>query len=225
MSKGLEDLHIHSNYSDGGSSIDEIVQRAASLKLRTIAIIDHFWPSVGSRKGGKNIIEQRRQEIETARLDFPSMTILEGAEIDIQSNGELVPVSGGIDQFDLVIGSFHHFTDSTRWASALSKVVRKKQFHILGHWDVYLSSYREVDGEIAANALAHAGVIVELNGRYRIEHTDFFETAQRAGCEFSLGSDSHHVSTVGKLDFQYRLASNMELQLVQSKDLIAMKCQ
>ncbi len=225
MSKGLEDLHIHSNYSDGESSIDEIVQRAAYMKLKTIAIIDHFWPSVGSRKGGKNIIEQRRHEIETSRIDYPHMTILEGAEIDIQSNGELAPVSGGLDQFDLVIGSFHHFLDSTRWASALSKVVRKKQFHILGHWDGYLSSYREADSEIAANALAHAGVIVELNGRYRIEDTDLFETAKIAGCSFSLGSDSHHVSTVGKLDFQYRLASNMELQLVQSKDLIAMKCQ
>ncbi|MHA1949287.1 MAG: PHP domain-containing protein [Candidatus Thorarchaeota archaeon] len=225
MTRGLEDLHIHSSYSDGESSIEEIVQRASSLKLKTIAIMDHFWPSIGSRRGGKNIIEQRRQEIETARLDYPSLTILEGAEIDIQSNGELAAVSGGLDQFDLVIGSFHHFTDSTLWASALSKVVRKKQFHILGHWDGYLSSYREADGEIAAKALAHAGVTVELNGRYHIENTDFFETAKIAGCTFSLGSDSHQVSTVGKLDFQYRLALNMELQLVQSKDLIAMKCQ
>ena len=153
MSRGLEDLHIHSNYSDGYSSVDEIVQRAAFLKLRTIAIVDHFWPSIGSRKAGKNFIEQRRHEIETNRIDYPDLTILEGAEVDIQSNGDLNPVAGGLEQFDLVVGSFHWFTDSTRWASALVKALRKKEFQILGHWDGYLSSYREEDGRIAAEAL------------------------------------------------------------------------
>jgi histidinol phosphatase-like PHP family hydrolase len=219
MSRGLEDLHIHSNYSDGDSSIDEIVQRAASLKLKTIAIIDHFWPSIGSRKAGKNFIEQRRHQIETNRIDYPDLTILEGAEVDIQSNGDLNPVAGGLEQFDLVIGSFHWFTDSTRWASALVKALRKKKFQILGHWDGYLSSYREEDGRIAAEALAEAGVAVELNGRYRIENTRFFEMAKSLGCVFTFGSDSHMISRVGKLDFQTKLASSMELQIIQFEKL------
>jgi histidinol phosphatase-like PHP family hydrolase len=223
MTRGLEDLHIHTNYSDGESSVDEIVRRATSLGLKTIALTDHFWPSLGSRKGGKSIIEQRRREIETARLDFPDIRILDGAEVDIQSNGELAPVAGGLDQFDLIIGSFHHFTDSTRWASALSKAVRKKQFQILGHWDGYLSSYRDEDGEISAKALANAAIVVELNGRYRIENTDFFETAKLSGCKFSLGSDSHHVSTVGRLHFQKQLAISMDLVIIDSDELVPSK--
>jgi len=220
MTRGLEDLHIHSNYSDGESSVDEIAQKAASLGLKTIAIADHFWPSIGSQRGGKNIIEQRRREIEDARLNLPNLTILDSAEVDIQSNGELAPVAGGLEQFDLIIGSFHHFTDSTLWASALSKAVRKKQFQILGHWDGYLSSYREEDGEIAAKALAEAGIVVELNGRYRIEHTEFFQIAKNAGCQFSLGSDSHHVSTVGRLHFQHKLAESMSLEIIKASDMI-----
>lgn len=215
MTRGLEDLHIHSSYSDGEAGIEEIVQRAASLRLKTIAIADHFWPSIGSQRGGKNIIEQRRREIETARIDFPNLTILEGAEVDIQSNGELAPVAGGLEQFDLVIGSFHWMSDSTRWASALSKAARKKQFQILGHWDGYLTSYRDEDGEIVTKALAEAEVVVELNGRYRIERTDFFELAKAAGCKFSLGSDSHHVNTVGRLSFQYKLATSMDLNMFE----------
>jgi histidinol phosphatase-like PHP family hydrolase len=223
MTSGLEDLHIHSNYSDGESSVDEIVRRATSLGLKTIGLTDHFWPSMGSQKGGKNLIEQRRREIETARSDFPDIRILDGAEVDIQSNGELAPVAGGLEQFDLIIGSFHHFTDSTRWASALSKAVRKKQFQILGHWDGYLSSYRDEDGEIAAKALANAGIVVELNGRYRIENTDFFETAKLSGCMFSLGSDSHHMSTVGRLHFQTQLATSMDLVIIGSDELVPSK--
>lgn len=219
MTRGLEDLHIHSNYSDGVSSIEEIIQRAASLKLKTIAITDHFWPSSGSRKGGKNTIVQRRHEIEIGRIDFPDLTILEGAEVDIHSNGDLAPVAGGLEQFDLVIGSFHRGTDSTRWVSALVKAVRKKEFQILGHWDGYLSSYREEDGWMAAEALAEAGIAVELNGRYLIENTGFLELAKSFGCVFSLGSDSHDIGTVGKLNFLTKLASSMELQIIQFEKL------
>jgi len=217
MTKGLEDLHIHSSYSDGASSVNAIVQRAASLKLKTIAITDHFWPSMGSRKGGINFIEQRRHEIETSRNDYPELTILDGAEVDIQSNGELAPVAGGLEQFDLIIGSFHWYTDSTRWASALVQALRKNQFQILGHWDGYLSSYREEDGRIAVEALADAEVAIELNVRYSIEHVGFLEIAKSSGCIFSLGSDSHDVSTVGSLNFQEKLASSMNLNIMKIK--------
>jgi histidinol phosphatase-like PHP family hydrolase len=215
MPRNLEDLHIHSDYSDGGSSVDEIVQRAETLKLKTIAIADHFWPSLGSRKGGVNIIGQRRHEIETCQKDYPNLTILDAAEVDIQANGELAPVAGGLEQFDLVIGSFHWYTDSTRWAFALVQALRREEFQILGHWDGYLSSYREEDGRIAAEALADAGVAIELNARYSVENVGFLELAKTVGCVFTLGSDSHHVSTVGDLDFQEKLASSMNLRILE----------
>lgn len=215
MTSGLEDLHIHSNYSDGASSVSDIVERAAALKLRTIAIADHFWPSLGSRQGGVNLIDQRRHEIETCRDDYPDLNILDAAEVDIQSNGDLAPVAGGLDQFDIVIGSFHWYTDSTKWASALVKALRRSEFQILGHWDGYLSSYREEDGKIAAEALAKAEVAVELNGRYSVEHVGFLELAKLYGCVFSLGSDSHHVSTVGDLEFQEKLANSMGLEIMR----------
>lgn len=215
MSSNLEDLHIHTNYSDGISSVEEIVQRAAFLKLKAIAIADHFWPSLGSRKGGINLIKQRRHEIETCRNDYPELKILDAAEVDIQSNGELAPVAGGFEQFDLIIGSFHWYTDSTNWASALVQSLKRNEFQILGHWDGYLSSYREEDGRLTADALAKAGVAIELNGRYSVEHIGFLELARSYGCSFTLGSDSHDVSTVGDLAFQERLAASMDLQIMQ----------
>jgi DNA polymerase (family 10) len=209
------DLHIHSDYSDGKASIQEIVNRANTINLKTIAITDHFWPSLGSRQGGANIIENRRREIETAREQVSSLVILGGAEVDIQSDSSLAPLEGGLEQFDIVIGSFHWVTDSTQWISTLSKVLKKKQFHILGHWDGYLSSYKEEDGEKAAKALAEADIAIELNERYRLEHIDFLEHAKEYDCIFTLGSDSHSVETIGQLDYGKKMASDFDLNVVE----------
>lgn len=209
------DLHIHSDYSDSISTVQEIVNRAATIKLETIAVTDHFWPSLGSRLGGKNIIENRRREIETARIEVPSVEILDGVEVDIQSDGSLAPVAGGLEQFEIIIGSFHWASDSTQWVSTLSKVVKKKQFHILGHWDGYLTAYREEDGERAAQILAEADIAIELNERYIHEQTHFIEQAKEFGCVFTLGSDSHVVWTIGQLYNGKKIASDFDLEVVE----------
>jgi DNA polymerase (family 10) len=217
------DVHIHSSHSDGSDDINDIVHRANILHLETIAITDHFWPSSGSQRGGKGIIENRRLEIETARIDYPKMTILDGAEVDIQSNGTLAPVAGGLDQFEIVIGSFHWVSDSRTWSSALMKALENPKFQILGHWDGYLSSYQEEHGRIVAKALAETGVAIELSSRYISEQTGFLEMARDYGSVFSLGSDSHSIETIGQLDYQRKLASDLELELAEPHVLLALK--
>lgn len=187
--------------------------------MEVIAITDHFWPSLGSRHGGKNVIEDRRRQIEKRRMVFPEMLILDGAEVDIQSNGEFAPVDGGLSQFDIIIGSFHWVADSTRWVSSLQKILSRQKFHILGHWDGYLSSYKEEDGEIAAGLLADAGVAIELSSRYVTENLDFLESAKNAGVKFTLGSDSHNIETVGQLEFQRKLALDYDLEMLDPRNL------
>ena len=98
--------------------------------------------------------------------------------------------------------------------SALVQALRRKEFQILGHWDGYLSSYKEDDGETAAKLLAEAGIAIELSSRYVTEHPSFLELARDAGCKFTLGSDSHKKETVGQLDFQKKLAIDYELELL-----------
>ncbi|MFX0108055.1 MAG: PHP domain-containing protein [Candidatus Hodarchaeota archaeon] len=207
------DLHIHSKYSDAYTSVEDIVKRASSLGLERIAVVDHFWPSLGSSRAGHELILRRRAEIADMREAHPDLEILDGAEVDIQSNGELAPVAGGLEQFDIVIGSVHWGSDSTRWASAVSKAVRKSSFDILGHWDGYLSSYREEDGWIIAKALAEKEITIELNKRYGTVYEEFFVLARGEGCMFSLGSDSHHISEVGQLKDQIQLVKALELPL------------
>ena len=207
------DLHIHSRFSDGVETIGAIVERAVQLKLEVIGLTDHFWPSIGSNQGGIGLIRERREAIEAARADFPRIRVLDGAEIDIMSDGTFSQVAGGHEQFDLVIGSVHWGCDSSRWASAVVGASRRGVMHILGHFDGYLSTYRQADGEIVAAALAENEVAVELNSRYPPDNLDFFETARDQGCRFTLGSDAHWLNGVGRTEEQAKLADALKLPL------------
>ncbi|MHA2423879.1 MAG: PHP domain-containing protein [Candidatus Thorarchaeota archaeon] len=207
------DLHIHSDYSDSSASVRDLVKQAVKYELDTIAITDHFWPCIGSRKGGSQLIEQRRQKIQNLRGAFKKIRILDGVEVDISSDGSHANIAGGIDQFELIIGSFHFTLDSTTWRSALQRAVTKWRFDILGHWDGYLTSYREEDGVAVAKILAENQIAIELNRRYDTMHPEFLEIARDAGCEFTLGSDAHAVNQVGQLKNQILLVKAMELPL------------
>ncbi len=209
------DLHIHTTFSDASCTVEETVRRAVDLRLDAIGITDHFWPSLGSKKGGLEVILERRALLGQLREEFPSLRILDGAEVDISADGSFAPVAGGLEQFDLVIGSIHFVCNSTQWASIMLRALKKNSFHILGHWDGYLSSYRPSDGAIVARALADHGVAVELSSRYPTQCEDFLELARDEGCLFSLGSDSHYVGAIGQLDDQRALVEAMDLPLLE----------
>ncbi|MHA2142452.1 MAG: PHP domain-containing protein [Candidatus Thorarchaeota archaeon] len=209
------DYHIHSSFSDGNTSIRKIVEQAIKLRLETIAIIDHFWPSMGSMRGGIGLIKERRESIETLRDEYPHIRILEGAEVDINSDGSMAPVAGGLDQFDIVVGSVHWGSDSKHWASAVKGAASNERFEILGHWDGYLSSYRPEHGLMVANALAQNGIAVELSARYEPTYEEFLTVARDNGCKFSIGSDSHYISEIGRLKGLIQLADALELPLIE----------
>ncbi len=214
MSTTRTDLHIHSDFSDGHASVREIFDRASNLRMDTIAVVDHFWPSRGSRKGGIGLIEERRRILTDLRPYYSGTRVLEGVEVDIMSNGTLAPVAGGLEQFDLVIGSVHWGSNSLQWASAVAKAAEGGQFNILGHWDGFLTSFQLEHGRRVAAALADNGIAVELSLRYEPLFEGFLEVARDLGCMFSLGSDSHGLSTIGRLQHLAQLADALELPLL-----------
>jgi histidinol phosphatase-like PHP family hydrolase len=209
------DLHIHSHYSDGSASIQNIAKRASTIGLEVIAIVDHFWPSFGSRQLSAREIAERSQEIKLVDSEFSHTRILNGAELDISFDGTLTYIPGGIQQFELIIGSFHTGCNSSYWASALKKAVGKKKFQILGHYDGYMSFYKKEDGEAVAQMLAEHDIAVELNGRYPPENLDFLEIARDVGCFFTLGTDAHSINEIGRTKELLKLASSYDLPLLK----------
>ncbi|MFX1441643.1 MAG: hypothetical protein ACFFFD_15475, partial [Promethearchaeota archaeon] len=68
-------------------------------------------------------------------------------------------------------------------------------------------------GELVADALARNGKSVELSARYQLRFEDFLPMAKDKGCTFTLGSDSHQISEIGRLRDQIQLADALDLPL------------
>ena len=207
------DLHIHSEFSDGSGTIREIAKKAMSMELDTIAICDHFWPCLGSKKAGLKWIEKRREQIWNLRSVYKSLRILDGVEVDISSDGSHTGIAAPLDSFDIIIGSLHFGTSSTIWRSTIEKAVKKWRFDILAHFDGYLSSFLEEDGKAVAKALVDNDIAVEISARYECRYPEFYEIARDTGCKFTLGSDAHRIEYIGKLEQQKRIAESLELPL------------
>ncbi|MEE8317603.1 MAG: DNA polymerase/3'-5' exonuclease PolX, partial [Candidatus Omnitrophota bacterium] len=101
------DLHVHSTWSDGGSSIEEIVKKAMALGYEYIAITDH---SQGLKIAGglnKEELRLKRKEIERLNKKYRDIKILFGTEVDIDSDGNLDYPDEVLKGMDVVIGAVH----------------------------------------------------------------------------------------------------------------------
>ena len=101
------DLHMHSTYSDGVDSLDQMVETCVALGYEYIAITDHSERANASRTVSVEALARQRDEIARLRERFPAMTILHGAEVDIMPDGRLDFADAVLETLDIVLASLH----------------------------------------------------------------------------------------------------------------------
>ena len=101
------DLHLHSKWTDGNSTILEMVRAAEERGYQHCAITDH---SKAVRvAGGLTAAElkKRREEIEQARAKIPGVTVFTGCEVDILPDGSLDLPDNLLEQINVVVAAVH----------------------------------------------------------------------------------------------------------------------
>jgi DNA polymerase (family 10) len=194
------DLHAHTNYSDGRSTIEEMVERAAEQGYEYICLADHSPAARVAHGLDLERIEQKMEEVERVRKKRRGQKphILVGAEVDILSDGRLDYPDRVLAKFDLVTASVHAAfkQSSDRMTGRLLAAISNPNVHILGHPTTRLIGSREAvefDLERVIKAAAEAGVALEVNGSvYRVDLTDTMaRAAQDGGALLAINSDAH----------------------------------
>jgi DNA polymerase (family 10) len=194
------DLQMHTTYTDGRSTLVEMVRAAAGLGYEYIAITDHTQAvrvAGGLTKAG---FRKQWREIDRIRTKFPDIVVLRSAEVDILDDGTLDLDEGTLRELDVVVISVHSRFNLSRAAMTrrIVKAMQHPRANILGHPTGRLLGKREpydVDMAQIVKAAADHGVLLEINAQPdRLDLHDLHTAmAREAGVKLVIGSDAHHV--------------------------------
>ena len=205
------DLHSHSDWSDGGSPIEEMAFTAIELGHEYLVLTDHS-PRL-TVANGLSVARLTRQlgvvEAVNEHLSGSGFTLLKGIEVDILDDGGLDQTDEMLARLDVRVASVHSKLkmDPAQMTERMIGAIRNPWMNVLGHCTGRLvTGNRGVragstfDATAVFEACAEHDVAVEINSRpeRRDPPTRLLELARDLDCLFSIDSDSH---APGQLDF------------------------
>ena len=205
------DLHSHSDWSDGGSPIEEMAFTAMEVGHSYLVLTDHS-PRLKVANGLSVARLTRQLEVVDAvneHLGSDDFRLLKGIEVDILDDGSLDQTDEMLGRLEVRVASVHSKLRMERTAMTRRMVaaVRNDFTNVLGHCTGRLvrggrgtRPQSEFDARAVFEACAEHDVAVEINSRpeRRDPPTDLLQVAIDLGCVFAIDSDSH---APGQLDF------------------------
>ncbi|MGZ4436053.1 MAG: PHP domain-containing protein [Nocardioidaceae bacterium] len=204
------DLHSHSDWSDGGSPIEEMAFTALELGRDYQVLTDHS-PRLTVANGLTAARLTRQLEVVDAVNAHlgDGFRLLKGIEVDILDDGALDQTDEMLARLDVVVASVHSKLkmDAGAMTRRMVAAVGHPETNVLGHCTGRLVTggrgtrpQSQFDAEAVFAACAEHDVAVEINSRpERCDPPDELLTlALEAGCLFSIDSDAH---APGQLDF------------------------
>lgn len=195
------DIHAHSTWSDGRSTIEEMALAAISHGYEYMAITDHS-PRL-AMTNGLTWEELRQQALEIAQVQaqFPQITIMHGNEVDILKDGSLDQPDGALAELEIVIASVHSYFDLPReeQTARILQAIANPHVRILGHLHGRLLTDREgidLDFEQICTAAVEVGVAFEINADpHRLDIDDrAAKFAKSLGAKFVVNTDAHRTA-------------------------------
>jgi histidinol phosphatase-like PHP family hydrolase len=192
------DLQMHSDWSDGGQTLNEIVATGLARGCTHAAVTDHSYglPIAGGLSMER--IAQQHRAIDALNASLRGrFRLLKGIEANIRADGSLDMSRHELARVEVVVAAPHSSLRSTAdQTDRMLAVVNTPGVHILGHprGRIYGSRGGIVaDWDRVFEAAARSGVAIEIDGDPSRQDLDF-ELAARAlpsGCLFALDSDAH----------------------------------
>jgi DNA polymerase (family 10) len=199
------DLHVHSDWTDGTATIEEMAAAAQACGYEYMALTDHSRRQTMSHGLDPARVTRQIREIDKLNAKFKNFTILKGSEVDILKDGTLDLPDSTLEKLDVVVASVHSFFDLPRdqQTDRMIHAMQNPHVHIIGHPTGRLIGTREpyeVDMDRLLSAAADLKCCLEINSQpERLDLNDLYAHAAKSkGVKLSVSTDSHATSS-----FQY----------------------
>ncbi|WP_131105810.1 PHP domain-containing protein [Ornithinimicrobium sufpigmenti] len=213
------DLHTHSDWSDGGSPIEEMVATAMELGHEYLALTDH---SRGLRVANGLSADRLRRQLKVVEAVnaqvAPGFTLLAAIEVDILDDGTLDQEPDLLAALDIRVSSVHSKLrmEPAAMTHRMIAAARDPLTSVLGHCTGRRVMPRrgdkgertggrmrppsEFDARAVFEACAETGTAVEINSRPERQDPpgELLDLAIEIGCLFAISTDAH---APGQLDF------------------------
>jgi len=207
------DLHVHTNWSDGHNSIEEMALAAKELGYEYIAITEH---SVGRGIAhGLDVEKLQRQVAEIKALNerLSGIRVLTGVEVDVRADGTLDLPHEVLSELDIVIAGVHSAMNQSeeKMTRRLLSAIENPDVDIIGHPTCRLIGEREpiaLDLEAVFQMAARYGKILEINAmpdRLDLKDIHAFR-ARDLGVKLAIGTDAHSTAHLRFMRFGVGIA-------------------
>lgn len=208
------DLHVHSDWTDGHLSIEEMAKAAQKKGYRYLAICDHS-PTIGITNGltpqrlKKQIGEIDKLNMKMAqRKGSKNFIVLKGIEVDIKADGRLDLEDDILSELDIVVAAVHTKFSQTEqeMTRRMVRAVENPQVDIIAHPTGRLIGRREpyqVNMDKLMDACKANGKALELNAYpERLDLSDLnCRKAKEKGVKIAISSDAHRDSHLDWMSF------------------------
>lgn len=201
-------FHCHTNWSDGGNTLEEMAQAAKDLGFKYLGIGDHSQSLKVANGLTPERLKEQWKEIDGLNAKFKGFQLLKGTECDILADGSLDFDDATLAKFDYVVASVHTLMNQPReeMTARIVKAVSHPKVTMLGHATGRLLLRRDqyaVDLEAVFRAAARHGTLIEINAHPQRLDVDWLACKQgkAAGVKFVINPDAHSTAEVALTRF------------------------
>lgn len=223
------DLHLHTDWSDGVNTIEQMVEKGQELGYQYIAISDHS-KSLGIARGLsiERLIEQEKY-IRELDEKTEGIRILSGIEADILANGDLDYPDEILSKKDVVVASIHSGfkQDKSKITDRIISAMKNKNVDIIAHPTGRLIGRRDpydVDMDAVFDAAVKYGTALEINSSPdRLDLSDkYARKAKEMGIKICIDTDAHDTGRMD--DIRFGVATARRAWLEKDNVINTMDC-
>ncbi|MFX1572039.1 MAG: PHP domain-containing protein [Promethearchaeota archaeon] len=220
-------LHIHSTFSDGKNSIEQIVKRSLKLKLEYIAITDHFtnsWKAWVSTLKNNQKISEYLDKISICQnyliQNNKKLSLFRGIEIDLSSSDTFIKKYIEPEKYDIIIFEYLQNLEAIAFLRNTIKFWKRSlnqlDLPILGlaHFDPSYFIHGNLD--VLINFLKKNDVYFEFNSSYSsyysLQNKIFFEKLKENSIPVAIGCDTHNINNLDNIEEPIEMISYYNLE-------------